>query len=536
MRFSLIAAPLELGCGTTGCAMGGAALVSGENGLLSFLTHNGISASADSAFVPMTARREEEPAPHYLPEVVTACCATRDAVSAAQGEGAFPVTLGGDHALGLGTVAGTAQHYSPEELSLVWVDAHTDINTENSSLSGNIHGMPIAALLGLCGQELSSVCGGLPVLRPENVHIIFARDIDPAEERIIAEQGVHLYRMSEIKEQGLSAVLHRLLGNITTPFCHVSWDVDSLDASFIPATGLPIPDGPDPKAVTDVLLALAASAEAKSEHPLGKAIVAHARAKGLSLQESSRFSMAAGRGVYAEVAGRRLLCGSERFLEANGATVGEAACTALEKLRSQGKASILVAQEEKCVGVIALSDVIRPEARNMVSRLRSMGADTVLLTGDNQRTANYFAKQAGIAEVRAELLPENKVNAIEALQTQGHTVCMIGDGVNDAPALKTADVSVAMGSMGSDIAVEAADIALVDDEVKELPHLMALSRRMMSTIRMNLTFSMGLNFLSIVLAMAGTLNPVVGALVHNAGSVAVILNSALLLKWRRRQG
>ena len=205
--------------------------------------------------------REEEPAPHYLPEVVTACCATRDAVSAAQGEGAFPVTLGGDHALGLGTVAGTAQHYSPEELSLVWVDAHTDINTENSSLSGNIHGMPIAALLGLCGQELSSVCGGLPALRPENVHIIFARDIDPAEERIIAEQGVHLYRMSEIKEQGLSAVLHRLLGNITTPFCHVSWDVDSLDASFIPATGLPIPDGPDPKAVTDVLLALAASSK-----------------------------------------------------------------------------------------------------------------------------------------------------------------------------------------------------------------------------------------------------------------------------------
>ena len=136
----------------------------------------------------------------------------RDAVSAAQGEGAFPVTLGGDHALGLGTVAGTAQHYSPEELSLVWVDAHTDINTENSSLSGNIHGMPIAALLGLCGQELSSVCGGLPALRPENVHIIFARDIDPAEERIIAEQGVHLYRMSEVKEQGLSAVLHRLLG------------------------------------------------------------------------------------------------------------------------------------------------------------------------------------------------------------------------------------------------------------------------------------------------------------------------------------
>lgn len=259
MRFSLIAAPLELGCGTTGCAMGGAALIGGENGLLSFLNQNGIHAAADSAFVPMTARREGEPAPHYLQEVVTACCATRDAVSLAQGEGTFPLTLGGDHALGLGTVAGTAQHYSPEELSLVWVDAHTDINTEKSSTSGNIHGMPIAALLGLCGPELTAVCGGAAVLRPENVHIIFARDIDPAEEEIIAGQGVHLYRMSEITEKGLPAVTERLLGSITTPYCHISWDVDSLDAAFMPATGLPIPGGPDPAAVTDLLTALVAT-------------------------------------------------------------------------------------------------------------------------------------------------------------------------------------------------------------------------------------------------------------------------------------
>ena len=284
----------------------------------------------------------------------------------------------------------------------------------------------------------------------------------------------------------------------------------------------------DPALTEDALLALAASAEAKSEHPLGKAIVAHARAKGLSLQESSRFSMAAGRGVYAEVAGRRLLCGSERFLEANGATVGETACTALEKLRSQGKASILVAQEEKCVGVIALSDVIRPEARSMVSRLRSMGADTVLLTGDNQRTANYFAKQASIAEVRAELLPENKVNAIEALQAQGHTVCMIGDGVNDAPALKTADVSVAMGSMGSDIAVEAADIALMGDDIAKVPYLKRLSNATVKTIKFSIALSMTINFIAIVLSLLEVLNPTTGALVHNAGSCFVVLIAALL--------
>lgn len=284
----------------------------------------------------------------------------------------------------------------------------------------------------------------------------------------------------------------------------------------------------DPALTEDALLALAASAEAKSEHPLGKAIVTHARAKGLSLQESSRFSMAAGRGVYAEVAGRRLLCGSERFLEANGAAVEEAACAALEKLRSQGKASILVAQEEKCVGVIALSDVIRPEARSMVSRLRSMGAGAVLLTGDNQRTANYFAKQAGIAEVWAELLPENKVNAIEALQAQGHTVCMIGDGVNDAPALKTADVSVAMGSMGSDIAVEAADIALMGDDIAKVPYLKRLSNATVKTIKFSIALSMTINFIAIVLSLLEVLNPTTGALVHNAGSCFVVLIAALL--------
>ena len=130
-------------------------------------------------------------------------------------------------------------------------------------------------------------------------------------------------------------------------------------------------------------------------------------------------------------------------------------------------------------------------------------------------------------------MPEDKLKHIGDFQQRGEAVCMIGDGVNDAPALKKADVGIAMGGVGSDIAVDAADIALVDDEVKELPHLLALSRRMMTTIRLNLTFSMALNFLSIALAITGVLNPVVGALVHNAGSVAVIVNSALLLKWRK---
>ena len=136
--------------------------------------------------------------------------------------------------------------------------------------------------------------------------------------------------------------------------------------------------------------------------------------------------------------------------------------------------------------------------------------------------------------MHAGCLPEDKLKWIESYQNRQEAVCMIGDGINDAPALKTADVGIAMGGVGSDIAVDAADIALVDDEVKELPHLLALSKRMMLTIKCNLTFSMSLNFLAIVLAITGILNPVVGALVHNAGSVLVIVNSALLLKWRRK--
>ena len=209
---------------------------------------------------------------------------------------------------------------------------------------------------------------------------------------------------------------------------------------------------------------------------------------------------------------------------------------AAEEYRERGCTVIYIAVSGAAAGFIALSDTLRPGMADTISAVREAGAEPVLLTGDHERAARHIAGELGIGTFQAECLPEDKLEEIGRWQRDGVHVCMIGDGVNDAPALKKADVGIAMGGVGSDIAVEAADIALVDDEVKELPHLMALSRRMMTTIRMNLTFSMGLNFLSIVLAMAGTLNPVVGALVHNAGSVAVILNSALLLKWRRRQG
>lgn len=276
------------------------------------------------------------------------------------------------------------------------------------------------------------------------------------------------------------------------------------------------------------LLSITASAEAKSEHPLGKAIVAYAKSKKVPFAESTSFKMTTGKGIFAEVGNRNLLCGNEKFLLENGATIDDNVMLELERLRTQGKASILVANHAKCIGVIALSDVLRPEAKDMVSRLSDMHASTVLLTGDHKKTADYFAQQVGISEVRAELLPEQKVQSIETLQEEGRKVCMIGDGVNDAPALKTADVSVAMGSMGSDIAVEAADIALMSDDISKIPYLKRLSNATVKTIKASITLSMCINFIAIILSLMEVLTPTTGALVHNAGSFFVVLIAALL--------
>lgn len=276
------------------------------------------------------------------------------------------------------------------------------------------------------------------------------------------------------------------------------------------------------------LLSLAASAEAKSEHPLGKAIVTYAKEKKVLLTESTAFKMTAGKGIIAEVNKQILICGNEKFLTDNGVCVDDMEQSALERLRTQGKASILVAKDHKCIGIIALSDVLRPEVKEMVSRLSDMHTRTVLLTGDHQKTADYFARQVGISEVRAELLPEQKVSSIEELQAENRKVCMIGDGVNDAPALKTADVSVAMGSMGSDIAIDAAEIALMSDDISKIPYLKRLSNATVKTIKASITLSMCINFAAIVLSLMEVLTPTTGALVHNAGSCFVVLIAALL--------
>lgn len=291
-----------------------------------------------------------------------------------------------------------------------------------------------------------------------------------------------------------------------------------------------------PELPPDQLYRLTASAEARSEHPLGKAIVRCYRQQStLSIPEPEEFQLLLGRGVSALVEGRRILAGNRELLEEYEIPIDASILEKTDALLSRGCTVIFTAIEGHLAGYLALADTLRPESAQMVDGLRQLGLEPVLLTGDHSSAANAIASQVHISEVHAGCLPEDKLSWIDDYQNQGEPVCMIGDGINDAPALKKAQVGIAMGGIGSDIAVDAADIALVNDEVQELPHLFALSKRMMVTIQSNLAFSMGLNLLAIILAITGILNPVVGALVHNAGSVLVIINSALLLKWRKKK-
>ena len=289
------------------------------------------------------------------------------------------------------------------------------------------------------------------------------------------------------------------------------------------------------QSVTDVLTTkelyqMVASAEQFSEHPLGKAIVHCFKKEKTDFAEVDHFQMIPGRGVCADIEGKKVLAGNPELLKAYRVEI-----PALEDMKDyirQGCTIIYVSVDNTFAGFLALSDTVRKESESMIDELSKLGISPVLLTGDHENVANTIASLLHIKDIKANCMPENKLEYIEKYQKSGMPVCMIGDGVNDAPALKKADVGIAMGGVGSDIAVDAADIALVDDEVKELPHLVALSKHMMVTIKLNMAFSMALNFVAITLAILGILNPVVGALVHNAGSVFVIINSAFLLKWK----
>lgn len=276
---------------------------------------------------------------------------------------------------------------------------------------------------------------------------------------------------------------------------------------------------------------LAAAAEQMSEHPLGKAIV---KCFGKKTAVVEDFKMIPGEGVIAKLNGQWIKAGNMKLIAKNEEiTITSEIAAGVGKHLNEGSTVIYIAVNNSLVGYIVLSDTIREESRELIKSLNRLGVQSILLTGDSQNAAKMIAQQLCISETHAGCLPEDKLNYIKTYQNNGYAVCMIGDGINDAPALKKANVGIAMGGVGSDIAIDAADIVIVDDEIKELPHLFELSKRMMKTIKINLTCSMALNFLAIALAITGLLGPVIGALVHNVGSVLVIINSALLLRWNK---
>lgn len=276
------------------------------------------------------------------------------------------------------------------------------------------------------------------------------------------------------------------------------------------------------------LLTLAATAEARSEHPLAQAIMAEAKEKQLAIGEIQQFKMEAGGGVIVQQRQGTIVCGNETLMSKHQIHLAETFSPIVAQLRQEGKAIIFVAMNQHCVGVIALSDTLRKEAVQTIAQLHQLKTETLLLTGDHPQVATYVAQQVGVKDVHAGLLPKDKVDYLLDLKAKGKCVCMIGDGVNDAPALKLADVGIAMGTMGADLAIDAADIALMQDNLSQLPYLKRLANATTKTIHLSIALSLLINLVAIILSCMKVLTPTTGALVHNAGSCLVVLLAACL--------
>ncbi len=280
------------------------------------------------------------------------------------------------------------------------------------------------------------------------------------------------------------------------------------------------------------LLRCAAGAEKFSEHPLGQAIVRGARARELTIADPDSFDALPGLGVRAQTDGRTVVVGRPELLAEQGIDLSAPLRARADGLAAPGATVVAVAVDQRPAGLLVLQDGLREDAGAVIARLNDLDVRTVLITGDNQATAQRIASQLGIAEVHAEVLPAAKAQIVRELQEQGRRVAFVGDGVNDGPALAVADVGVAMGRGGTDLAIETADVSLLADELARLPHLLGLSRAALTAIRQNLVFSLGVLAVAVALTIPGILTPVTGALVHELSSIPVIANSARLIRRR----
>lgn len=277
----------------------------------------------------------------------------------------------------------------------------------------------------------------------------------------------------------------------------------------------------------ETIMSLISSLESKSEHPIAKSITEYLDEKNIKKENVENFKMKIARGVEGEILGNKYFCGNEKYFRENNINVKDNIKEKIEKYSNEAKNIILFGDEKEVLSIVTLSDTLRENAKEMVENLKSFEIEPLLLTGDNLLTAKYFSDKVGITEVKAELSPEEKFENIKNLK-ENNVVCMIGDGINDAPALKIADVSVAMGKTGSDISIESANIVLMGHDVSKIVYLKKLANATVKTIKFNIIISLLINFVAVILSVLGVLNPLVGAIVHNLGSILVILNASLL--------
>jgi Cd2+/Zn2+-exporting ATPase len=328
-----------------------------------------------------------------------------------------------------------------------------------------------------------------------------------ARKGVLIKGGVHLERTGQIR-------------------C-IAFDKTGTLTKGVPELVHIIPlDGVAPSAI----LRLAAAVESRSEHPIARAIVDYASREGVGTAISDRFQSLPGRGAEAVVAGSSALVGNHRLFEERRLCTPEIHAH-LDSLASQGHTVVLVADRRKPIGILVVADRLRESGRHAIELLRSQGVrHVVMLTGDNTPTAQTIARDLGIDEFRAELLPEDKVKALEDLRRMHGSVAMVGDGVNDAPALAAADVGIAMGVAGSDVALDTADVALMADELLKIPYAVRLSRATLRNIKANLGISLVMKAAFVVLALAGLATLWMAVLADTGASLIVIANGLRLLR------